>query len=116
VDDYILQIGTGGPAPLARKAGDNSGEQIPAAYAMYQNYPNPFNPATEIRFDLPEPQVVSLKVFNVLGEEVCVLAEGPLPAGTHTRFVDLGDRPSGVYLYKLVAGTYVHTKRMVVVK
>jgi hypothetical protein len=116
VDDYILQTSMGGPEPLAKKPGGSAEKQIPIAYALHQNYPNPFNPETVLRFDLPEPQTVSLTVFNVLGEEVFAFDEGRLPAGTHTRLVDLRDRPSGTYLYQLVAGPYVHTKRMVFVK
>jgi len=88
----------------------------PLHFALHQNYPNPFNPATTIKFTLPTPGGVSLKVHNVLGEEIASLVAGDYPAGTFKTTWDASAFPSGVYLYRLAAGTVVQTKKMILVK
>ena len=82
--------------------------QIPISYALEQNYPNPFNPTTEIRYALPADSRVSIKVFNVAGQEVANLVEGIQSAGYHSTPWDshtLGNvqAGSGVYFYRLIA-------------
>ena len=97
------------------------GAPVPQAYKLYQNYPNPFNPVTEIQFDLPEAVRVELKVFNILGQEVATLLDAVRPAGAyHVRWdsrsasgVTVG---SGVYIYQLKAGSFVDSKKMVLIR
>jgi hypothetical protein len=89
---------------------------IPQAYAMSQNYPNPFNPSTSIDFSLPEASKVSLKVFNILGQEVAEIATGVLQAGTHRANFDASHLSTGIYFYRLTAGNFASMKRMVLVK
>jgi len=89
---------------------------IPNEYGLAQNYPNPFNPATEILFDLPEPAFVSLEVFNVAGRKVGTVVESELGGGRY-RFVWNGSGfASGVYLYRLRAGEFSATRKMVLIK
>ncbi len=77
---------------------------LPAAYALLQNYPNPFNPATTIAFDLPKASLVTLAVYNVLGEKVATLADGAsYDAGTYGLHFDASTLASGVYYYQLIA-------------
>jgi hypothetical protein len=83
---------------------------------LYPNYPDPFNPATTIRYALPEAGAVRLVVYNALGQEVAHLVEGLVAAGTHEVVFDGQGLPSGVYLYRLEAGTFVQTRRMTLVK
>ena len=71
---------------------------------LYANYPNPFNPETTIPFDLPAPMYVTLKVYNVIGQEVATLVSDTYPAGRHRIRWDAGRLPSGLYLYQLRAG------------
>ncbi|MGB2869094.1 MAG: T9SS type A sorting domain-containing protein [Bacteroidota bacterium] len=115
VNDYLLlksaKSEEPGIAPLEKKD-----KAIPCSYTLYQNFPNPFNPATTIAFDLPHPTQVSLRLYNTLGEEIRTLADREFAAGEHTVTADLSDLPSGVYLYRIVAGTFRDTKRMVLVK
>ena len=94
---------------------------VPEAFTLEPNYPNPFNPATRIAFALPEAADVRLAVYDVTGREVAVLAEGPKAAGAYA--VEWAGRdgagrvvPSGVYLYRLEAGTFTQTRRMVLLK
>jgi hypothetical protein len=77
---------------------------LPSEFALRQNYPNPFNPTTTISFDLPVAARVSVKVFNMLGQEIALLArDEDLPAGTHAVKLDAGNLASGVYFYQMNA-------------
>jgi hypothetical protein len=89
---------------------------VPSGYRLSQNYPNPFNPTTTISYVLPRSAEVALSVHDVLGREVQILTSGMRPAGTYEVAFDATGLPSGVYFYRLQAGDYVETKRMVVVK
>ncbi|MCC6550119.1 MAG: T9SS type A sorting domain-containing protein [Ignavibacteriaceae bacterium] len=73
----------------------------PSEFALYQNYPNPFNPSTMISFALPKSEEVSLRIYDILGNEVAVLLSGKLDAGNHTVEFNASELSSGVYLYKL---------------
>ncbi|MEX0737642.1 MAG: choice-of-anchor B family protein [Bacteroidota bacterium] len=92
------------------------GEGVPTLFSLDQNYPNPFNPSTTIRFTLPGEEFVSLKVMNILGQEVAVLVEGRRPSGVQSVRFDARDLPSGVYLYRLTAGSFSEMKRMIVLQ
>lgn len=93
-----------------------TGEELPEAFSLGQNYPNPFNPSTTITFSMPKQEFVTLKVFNTLGQEVKTLINGARQGGTHEVTFDAGNFPSGIYMYKLTAGKYVETKKMVLMK
>jgi photosystem II stability/assembly factor-like uncharacterized protein len=88
----------------------------PVSYCLHQNYPNPFNPRTTIHFGLPHTEYVTLKVYNVLGEEVSMIVEGKHGAGMHHATWDASGLPSGVYFYRLTAGEYVQTNKMVLTR
>ncbi len=89
---------------------------LPEDYRLSQNYPNPFNPVTTISYDLPQAANVTLTVVDVLGRTLRELAPGAKPAGTYEVTFDATGIPSGVYFYRLEAGDFVETKRMVAVK
>ncbi len=105
---HIVASGELPPKPPAGGAGGSSG--LPAAYALEQNFPNPFNPSTEIRYALPEPATVVLRIYNVLGEVVATLVEGNQNAGYHLAQWDASRFGSGVYFCRLQA-TSDGTKR-----
>lgn len=88
----------------------------PTAFRLLGNYPNPFNPSTEIRFDVPETRFVRLGVYDLLGRELAVLVARPLAPGRYRFRWEAKDQPSGVYLYRLEAGSYVATRQMVLLK
>jgi hypothetical protein len=92
---------------------EESEEIIPKKFYLYQNYPNPFNPSTTIEFDLPKASEVKLKIFNILGEEVSTLVSDRLSAGSYSYEWDASNFASGVYLYRLQAGDYNETRKMV---
>ncbi|PWB71358.1 hypothetical protein C3F09_07975, partial [candidate division GN15 bacterium] len=86
-----------------------------------QNFPNPFNPQTTVGFDLPQAEHVTLTVYNLLGQRIRTLADGDFDAGHQSVMWDgRGDNgdavASGVYLYRLEAGSYVATKKMLLLK
>ncbi len=89
---------------------------VPSNYELSQNYPNPFNPSTKIKYGLPNSENVSLKVYDQLGREVAVLADGFKNAGTYEINFDATNLTSGIYFYKLVTGSVSMTKKMLLVK
>lgn len=91
-------------------------DQLPATYYLTQNYPNPFNPSTVIAFGLPKDSYLTLKVYNALGQEVAVLVNSYVPAGRHQVQFDASGLPSGLYFYRVNAGEFVETRRMMLVK
>jgi hypothetical protein len=109
IDDLIF----GAAAPTDVKG---IGNGMPDAFALNQNYPNPFNPSTMIQFEIPEAQFVTLKVYNLLGQEVATLINSQLGPGRYRAEFDGKNLPSGTYLYRLQAGTFSETKKMVLVK
>ena len=89
---------------------------IPGSYALQQNYPNPFNPSTTIEFSLRRSSYVTLNVYNTLGEEVATLASEVLSVGSYSVEWDASGVSSGIYFYRLQAGEFVETKKLVLVK
>ncbi|MBU2493993.1 MAG: T9SS type A sorting domain-containing protein, partial [Bacteroidetes bacterium] len=89
---------------------------VPSNYSLDQNYPNPFNPATTIRFAVPEAANVKLRVFNILGQQVAELINGFRNAGTYNINWNAENVSSGVYIYRLEAGSNVITKKMTLLK
>ncbi len=103
---------------------------VPKKFALYQNYPNPFNPATTIKYSIPAPRrtsssqgegvreelYVSLKIYDVLGREILTLVNEKQAPGNYQVTFSAGNLPSGVYFYRLKAGNFVQTKRMVILK
>lgn len=87
-----------------------------SGFRLVQNYPNPFNPMTVIGYDLPVDGQVSLKVYDILGREALTLFEGFGKAGYHEVTLDASDLASGLYFYRLTAGSFTDVKKLVVVK
>ncbi|MBK7228349.1 MAG: T9SS type A sorting domain-containing protein [Ignavibacteriales bacterium] len=88
----------------------------PTSYDLGQNYPNPFNPTTTIRFSIPEAGLVTLKVFNLLGQEVTTLFSGEKTSGVYEATFDASTVASGIYFYTLEAKNFSITKKMVLLK
>ena len=138
VSNRILDVGGKYTVIVTDFAGDESGEfflilsrsptnaddgttGLPAEFALYPNYPNPFNPQTIIEFNLPRYSVVSLDVFNILGERIRTLVSDLLPPGRHTVTWDgttsSGEQAaSGIYFYRLSAGDFIQSRKMLLLK
>jgi hypothetical protein len=89
---------------------------VPMVYDLKQNYPNPFNPNTNIEFTLPRPEWVTLKVFNVLGQQVASIVSEKLNSGIHKYEWQAQNLPSGIYYCRMQAGEFTDTKKMVLLK
>jgi hypothetical protein len=83
---------------------------------LQQNYPNPFNPGTKIIYSIPKQSFVSLKIYDILGKEVIALINEEQPLGTYEVDFDASNFSAGVYFYKLQAGNFVQTKKMMLLK
>jgi hypothetical protein len=107
---YLQGTGTGTVGGVEQMGG------IPKAFALLQNYPNPFNPATTIRYTLPHRTQVQLAVYNTLGQEVASLVNGDIDSGYHEVKFDGSTLASGVYFYRLQTGTFVDTKKLLLLR
>jgi len=123
---YIV---TGGTCPdsnqvpdlwLIRLAGDSvSGilnEETVTTFNVFQNFPNPFNPTTTIKYQIPELSFVTIKVFDVLGSEIATLVNEEKPIGSYEVEFNATSLPSGIYFYRIQAGRFVETKKMILLK
>ncbi len=90
--------------------------EIPQTYGLSQNYPNPFNPVTKILYQLPEASVVRISVYDILGQEAAVLVNSQQQAGYYSLWFDASMLASGVYIYKIEAGSFVKSMKMSVIK
>jgi hypothetical protein len=86
---------------------------VPREFLLHQNYPNPFNPATTIRYELPHAAHVVLTIYNILGQEVVTLVNEEKPAGVYNVRFEAGGLASGMYAYRLRAGDFVETRKLV---
>jgi len=109
----LKQIDTDGKITYSKVLTIN---RIPDSFSLSQNYPNPFNPSTKISYDLPSASQVTLKIYDLLGREVRSLVNQEKPAGTYTVEFSAIDLPSGFYFYKLTAGEFTSTKKMMLMK
>ena len=90
--------------------------KLPASFELMQNYPNPFNPTTNIRYDIPKAAKVTLKIYDILGREVKTLVNTIQSPGQYTVAFNAQDLASGVYFYQIHAGSFVATKKLMLVK
>jgi hypothetical protein len=91
-------------------------ENIPESFQLFQNYPNPFNPTTTLSFVIGYSSFVSLKVYDVLGNEIATLVDEEKTAGKYEVSFNSTELPSGVYIYQLNSGNYIQTRKMVILK
>ena len=109
---YTAWINAGSPVSVD----DENTLQSPITFNLYQNYPNPFNPTTKIIWQSTVSSWQSLKVYDVLGNEVAILVNEEKPAGSYEVNFDAEGLSSGIYFYKLQAGSFVETKKMILLR
>jgi N-acetylneuraminic acid mutarotase len=108
--DIVEQIVPQGTSDVSNES------EIPDNYYLKQNYPNPFNPSTKISYSIPELSFITLRVYDVLGNEIATLVNEEKTTGSYEVDFVATDLPSGVYFYQLKAGSFVETKKMVLMK
>lgn len=92
------------------------GEGIPIVYDLEQNFPNPFNPSTTIRYQIPQDGIVTLKIYDILGSEVATLVNEEKLAGKYEVNFNASSLASGVYIYKIQSGSFINSKKMILLK
>ena len=100
-------------ANLNKVGGEEEVSLAPTEYGLDQNYPNPFNPATTISYQLPENNQVSLRVYDILGNLVSTLVDQQMDAGYHSVNWDASQLASGIYIYRIISGSFISTKKMI---
>lgn len=95
---------------------EDGSSNLPVSFSLQQNYPNPFNPTTNIIFTLTKPENVTLKVYNIIGQEVATLVNGLMNTGSHVVTFNATNLASGVYFYRLKAGDFTDVKKMLLLK
>jgi len=123
-DWWVAAVNADGQGPYSRELAFWIGtlgvslpsSEVPKVFALMQNYPNPFNPSTIISYQLPTSSFVSLKVLDVLGREIATLVNDRQNPGNHSVRFSASNLSSGVYYYRLQAGTYIETKKLTVIK
>jgi len=109
-------MGMTGTIIVQNPVGVSDDELIAEKFELKQNYPNPFNPSTNIEFRISDRSFVSLKVFNILGDEVASLINEEKAAGIYSVTFNASNLSSGMYLYKIQSGSFVETKKMILMK
>ena len=114
--NYKKNIGAIGYATSPHVVGVEEEASLPSEYTLFQNYPNPFNPSTKINYSIPNQSYVTLKVFDVLGREVSLLVNKEQSVGNYEVEFNASNLTSGVYFYRIQAGDYAVTKKMIFMK
>jgi hypothetical protein len=99
-----------------KKVSGDTNNSIPTVYALEQNYPNPFNPTTTINYQLPEKGHANLRVYDILGNLVTTLLDEELNPGYYSVTWDASGLASGIYFYRLNSGSFVSTKKLILLK
>jgi hypothetical protein len=105
-----------GALPYDHRVGLGGAKVFPRSPFLSQNYPNPFNASTRIAYELPVAADVTISVYDMVGRKVATLVAAHQLAGAHSVIWDAGNKPSGVYFYRIQAGGFVETKRCVLLK
>jgi hypothetical protein len=120
-EKQMIAAGLVPPSGILYRSGNlkrdrESDESLPEEFALEQNYPNPFNPSTTIKYSIPKEGYVTIKIYNTIGEEVAILVNEVKQVGNYESQFNATSLPSGIYFYKLQAGSFVETKKMVLMK
>jgi enediyne biosynthesis protein E4 len=110
IDDYVWSFTIQQPTSV-----EGHDDKV-ISYQLNQNYPNPFNPSTKINYSIADAQFVTLKLYNMLGEEVMTIVNQNQNTGNYSVTVDASELTSGVYIYKLTAGTFIQSKKMILLR
>ena len=116
LDGSFRESGYSNAVSASVVTGVSNGQQIPTEFALHQNYPNPFNPSTTIRFDIPKHSRVKLEIYNVLGQRIVEILNSEVEAGYFEKVWNAGCLASGIYFYRLQAGEFEQTKKLLLMK
>jgi len=111
----LKQIDTDGQFEYSKVIEVDAGN-IPNGFVLYQNYPNPFNPVTKIEYTIAEFGYVTLKVYDIIGNEVKILVNDEQEAGNYESRFDASGLSSGIYIYRLTAAGFISSKKMIIIK
>lgn len=111
IEEYMPVWGTGNCIQTSIEE-----EEIPAEFSLSQNYPNPFNPTTNISYNLPQASMVTIGVYNLLGQQVALLVNEYKSAGPHTVSFNASEISSGMYIYRMESENFVRSKKLLLIK
>jgi hypothetical protein len=115
-DGKVTTNGISKSVVLTRGTLTNIGEELPVEFGLDQNYPNPFNPVTTISYQVAESRMVSVKIYDMLGRQVATLVNEVQPAGSYNISFDAARLSTGIYIYRMVSGDFVQTRKMTLMK
>lgn len=115
-EDFGKGISVYNPEGIITSISQIDYQKLPQNYSLSQNYPNPFNPSTTIKYDIPKESFVKLKIYDILGREVKTLVKEQKSAGTYKVTFEASNLSSGVYFYRIQAGNFVQTKKLILLK
>lgn len=115
-DGKTIVEGNGSSVTLTRGTLTNIDSELPISFGLDQNYPNPFNPVTSINYQVAESRMVSVRVYDMLGREVATLVNDVQQAGSYSIAFDASNLSSGIYIYRMVSGDFVQTRKMTIMK
>jgi len=115
-DGKVTTNGISKSVVLTRGTLTNIGEELPVEFGLNQNYPNPFNPVTTISYQVAESRMVSVNIYDMLGRKVATLVNEVQPAGSYNISFDAARLSTGIYIYRMVSGSFVQTRKMTLMK
>ena len=113
---YVGSVISTGTFQVGAPTSVEADKNLPTKFSLEQNYPNPFNPTTTIKYSIPKEGIVTLKIYNIIGEEVTTLVNENKQVGNYNVSYSATNLSSGIYLYKLSAGSFVETRKMILLK
>jgi len=115
-DTIYFKINGDNITGISEEGNNSANSSMPDKFQLFPNYPNPFNPTTTIKYSIPHASLVNIQIYDILGRKVATLINEVKSAGTYTATFNAATMPSGVYFYRLQAGSFTETKKLLLLR